>query len=211
MHGPLTMKVIFVRHAETEWNVRGIIQGQSDSKLTHRGLHQTSALLAAFGASDYRVECVYSSPLERARQMGQSLAECFRCPLMAEPALKEQAFGQFEGMSSAQFLQYHPNDANALFNLDAEYCPPSGESLSHASQRIMRFLYNLEETRLHQTICIVSHGHVSQGVLAILKGGVVDDFPRYAQPNASYSVFELINGRCVALRWGIATHLRHLK
>ncbi|OAT16974.1 phosphoglycerate mutase [Buttiauxella gaviniae ATCC 51604] len=130
---------------------------------------------------------------------------------MAEPALKEQAFGQFEGMSSAQFLKYHPNDANALFNLDAEYCPPGGESLSHASQRIMRFLYNLEETRLHQTICIVSHGHVSQGVLAILKGGVVDDFPRYAQPNASYSVFELINGRCVALRWGIATHLRHLK
>lgn len=56
--------------------------------------------------------------------------------------------------------------------------------------------------RHHRTICIVSHGQVIQGVLAMLKSGAVDDFHRYAQPNASYSVFELINGRCTALKWG---------
>ncbi len=38
----------------------------------------------------------------------------------------------------------------------------------------------------------VSHGQVIQGVLATLKSGSVDDFHRYAQPNASYAVFELI-------------------
>lgn len=92
------MQVILVRHAETEWNIKGIIQGQSDSALTPRGERQTSALLAAFAASDYRVDCVYTSPLGRAWQMGQRLADRFRCPLIAEPALKEQAFGQFEGM-----------------------------------------------------------------------------------------------------------------
>lgn len=204
------MQVILVRHAETEWNVRGIIQGHSDSALTPRGERQTSALLAAFAESDLRVECVYASPLGRAWQMGQSLAESFCCSLIAEPALKEQAFGQFEGMTTAQLLQHSPDAAKALFKSDAEYCPPGGESLSHASQRMMHFLYNLEKKRHHQTICLVSHGHVTQGVLSILKSGAVDDFPRYAQPNASYSVFDLINGRCSTLRWGIATHLRHL-
>lgn len=204
------MQVILVRHAETEWNVRGIIQGHSDSALTPRGERQTSALLAAFAESDLRVECVYASPLGRAWQMGQSLAESFCCSLIAEPALKEQAFGQFEGMTTAQLLQHSPDASKALFKSDAEYCPPGGESLSHASQRMMHFLYNLEKKRHHQTICLVSHGHVTQGVLSILKSGAVDDFPRYAQPNASYSVFDLINGRCSTLRWGIATHLRHL-
>lgn len=96
------MQVILVRHAETEWNVRGIIQGQRDSALTPRGERQTSALLAAFAASDYRVECVYASPVGRAWQMGQSLAEHFCCSLIAESALKEQAFGQFEGMTTLQ-------------------------------------------------------------------------------------------------------------
>lgn len=207
-HGPLMMQVILVRHAETEWNVREILQGQSDSALTSRGKRQTSALLAAFAACDYRVECVYASPLGRAWQMGQSLAESFCCSLIAEPALKEQALGQFEGMATAQLLKHSPDAAEALFKLDAEYCPPGGESLSYASQRMMHFLYALEKNRHHQTICIVSHGHVIQGVLSILQSGTVDDFPRYAQPNASYSVFDLIDGRCAALRWGIATHLR---
>lgn len=205
------MKVILVRHAETEWNVRGIIQGHSDSPVTCRGLRETAALQTALSASDYRVECVYTSPLGRAWQMGLSLAECFCCSLMVEPALKEQSFGQFEGMSSELLIQNHPNDANALFRLDAEFCPPGGESLTHASQRVMRFLHNLEKTTHHQTICIVSHGHVSQGILAILKDGTVDDFPLYAQPNASYSVFDLINGKCSAVRWGIATHLLQLE
>jgi hypothetical protein len=74
---PAMMQVILVRHAETEWNVKGIIQGHSDSALTLRGERQTSALLAAFAESDYRVECVYASPLGRAWQMGQRLAERF--------------------------------------------------------------------------------------------------------------------------------------
>lgn len=124
------MQVILVRHAETEWNVKGRIQGHNDSALTLRGERQTSALLAAFAASDYRAECVYASPLGRAWQMGQRLAESFYCSLIAEPALKEQAFGQFEGMTSVELLQNNPDAAEALFNLDAEYCPPGG-SLSH--------------------------------------------------------------------------------
>ncbi|EMH98119.1 phosphoglycerate mutase [Klebsiella pneumoniae RYC492] len=69
---------------------KNIIQGHSDSALTLRGERQTSALLAAFAESDYRVECVYASPLGRAWQMGQRMAERFYCSLIAEPALKEQ-------------------------------------------------------------------------------------------------------------------------
>ncbi|MER5031311.1 histidine phosphatase family protein [Pantoea anthophila] len=199
------MKMILVRHAETEWNARGLIQGQSDSTLTHRGQRQTSALLAAFVASDYQVERVYASPLGRTWQMGQSLSECFGCSLVAETALK--AFGQFEGMSTAQLLQHHPKDANALFKSDAEYCPPEGESLAQATQRVITFLQGLQSTKEHLCVCIVTHGHVSQGVLAILKEGTIDNFTRYAHPNASYSVFDFLDGKCMALRWGIATHL----
>ena len=205
------MQVILVRHAETEWNVKNIIQGHSDSALTLRGERQTAALLAAFVASDYRVDCVYTSPLGRAWQMGQRLAESFHCSLIAEPALKEQAFGQFEGMTTVALLQNNPDAAEALFTLDAEYCPPGGESLSDASQRMIHFLSSLEKKHHHRTICIVSHGHVSQGTLAILKEGTVNSFPRYAHPNASYSVFDFTDGKCAALRWGIATHLIQLQ
>lgn len=71
------MQVILVRHAETEWNVKNIIQGHSDSALTLRGERQTSALLAAFAESDYRVECVYASPLGRARKWDSARLSVF--------------------------------------------------------------------------------------------------------------------------------------
>ncbi|WP_370463471.1 histidine phosphatase family protein [Pantoea sp. WMus005] len=73
------------------------------------------------------------------------------------------------------------------------------------------FFIQSGKKRHHQTICIVSHGQVIQGLLAILKSGAVDDFHRFGQPNASYSVFHLNNGICDTLRWGIATHLRLLE
>ena len=205
------LKVILIRHAETDWNARGIIQGHKDTALTELGHLQTSALLEELSQKNYPVECIYASPLGRTWSMGKILAEHFHCSLVAESALKEQAFGQFEGISSAQFSQFHQSEAKALFNLDAEYCPPGGESLMHATQRFINFLTNLENLKRYNTVSIVSHGHVSQGVLAMLSNGIIEEFPRYAHPNASYSVFDINNGKCEAIKWGIATHLRNLK
>ncbi|MEB7885437.1 histidine phosphatase family protein [Serratia fonticola] len=204
------MKVILVRHAQTEWNQRGIIQGHMDSPVTERGVLETSALLAALTDAAYPTDCVYASPLGRARHMGQALADCFLCPLVAEPALKEQAFGHYEGMTREQIHYDHPNEAELLFGRDAQFCPPGGESLMQAAQRVINFLHHQQAVAPHQTICIVSHGQVSQGVLALLKEGRVDNFSNYTQLNASYSVLDLVGDKCVSLRWGIATHLLKL-
>lgn len=114
-------------------------------------------------------------------------------------------------MSAEKFINNRRLEANALFKFDAEYCPPDGESLTHASERMMDFLMSLEKCCHHKIVCVVSHGHVSQGVLAILCDGIIDQFARYAHPNASYSVLDINNGKCETIRWGVATHLRHLK
>ncbi|CCJ78126.1 phosphoglycerate mutase [Cronobacter muytjensii 530] len=51
---------------------------------------------------------------------------------------------------------------------------------------------------------------ILQGALALLKDGNIDNFPRYAQPNASYARLSAAPGQCEVIQWGIATHLRHL-
>lgn len=201
------MKVIWVRHAETEWNQKGIIQGHRDSVVTHRGMQETAALLTALTKEAYPIECVYSSPLGRAWHMGLKLSEGLGCPLKVEASLKEQSFGCFEGISFEHFRRDNPHDADALLARDAAYCPPEGESLAQATVRVINFLQHLQNTNEHQIVCVVSHGHVSQGVLAILKEGTLDNFSRYAHPNASYSVLDFMDGKGAALSWGMATHL----
>ncbi|MCW4990140.1 histidine phosphatase family protein [Enterobacter mori] len=204
------MKVILVRHAQTEWNQHGVIQGHKDSPLTARGTLETAALLTAFTDAAYPVECVFTSPLGRAWKMGQALAGHFQCPLVIEEALKEQSFGQYEGMTKAQLEQEYRSQFLALFSQNAAFCPPGGESLAHASQRIIHFLREKMATTTHQTFCVVTHGHVMQGMLALLKEGNTDHFNRYAQPNASYTVLEVSRGLDITLRWGISTHLLKL-
>ncbi|MDX7998913.1 histidine phosphatase family protein [Xenorhabdus sp. Reich] len=41
------MRIIAVRHAETQWNIDGIIQGRLDSPVTEKGFRQIDSLLAA--------------------------------------------------------------------------------------------------------------------------------------------------------------------
>lgn len=204
------MKLIFVRHAETECNRHGVIQGHKDSPLTGRGVLETSALLTALTDAGYPVDGVFTSPLGRARHMGQALAGHFQCPLAIEAALKEQSFGQYDGMTKARLAREHPDHFLALFSQDATFCPPGGESLACASQRILHFVHEKMALATHQTFCVVSHGQVMQGMLALLRDGNLEYFNRYAQPNASYTLLEGGGGQVITPRWGIATHLLKL-
>ncbi|XDK20627.1 histidine phosphatase family protein [Kosakonia cowanii] len=183
-----------------------MIQGQQDSPVTERGERETAALLAALKDEGYAAESVFSSPLARARSMGEQLAALFQAPLVIDAALMEQSFGGYEGLST-QKLQA---EADALFAHDAAFCPPGGESLAQAVERMLAFL-QLQHTRAaHKTLCVICHGHVTQGLLALLKEGSFENFARYAQPNASYAVLEMAEEKCAVLRWGVATHLRTL-
>ena len=200
------MKVILVRHAQTQWNRAGMVQGQQDSPVTERGERETAALLAVLKDEGYAAESVFSSPLARARSMGEQLAALFQAPLVIDAALMEQSFGGYEGLST-QKLQA---EADALFAHDAAFCPPGGESLAQAVQRMLAFLQHQHSRAAHKTLCVVCHGHVTQGLLALLKEGSLENFARYAQPNASYAVLEMAEEKCEVLRWGVATHLRTL-
>lgn len=204
------MKVILVRHAQTQWNRAGMIQGQQDSPLTERGERETAALLAALKDDCYAAECVFSSPLARARSMGEQLAALFQAPLVIDAALREQSFGRYEGLSTMNLQAESPAEAGALFAHDDAFCPPGGESLAQAVQRMLAFLQLQRARAAQETICVVCHGHVTQGLLALLKEGNLENFARYAQPNASYAVLEMSQEKCEVLRWGVATHLRAL-
>ncbi|MDI7659490.1 histidine phosphatase family protein [Cronobacter universalis] len=204
------MHLLLIRHAETAWNRGGLIQGHQDSALTARGLQETTALLTALAHDFPSVDRVYTSPAGRARHMGDAIASHFGCPLSVEPRVQEQLFGDYEGLSRVQLQRVEPARAEALFSTDAAFTPPAGESLACAAQRLLSFIRDDLAATSHTTCCVVTHGHILQGALAILKEGTPDNFPRYAQPNASYARLSVAPGQCDVIQWGIATHVRHL-
>lgn len=84
-------KIIYIRHGQTEWNVAGKYQGQTDVALTPLGVEQAAAL-ARFFPVDH-IDAIYSSDLSRAMATAGAVAERFGLTVQPRKELRELFFG----------------------------------------------------------------------------------------------------------------------
>ncbi|KAH7921059.1 phosphoglycerate mutase-like protein [Leucogyrophana mollusca] len=91
-------RVYIVRHGETDWNRRRIIQGHIDTELNASGLAQ--AALAAEALKDVPFVQAFTSDLQRASKTAEIILERQRHPgavLVKDQALRERFMGERQG------------------------------------------------------------------------------------------------------------------
>ena len=92
-----------VRHGETEWSKSGQHTSVTDLDLTPRGVEQAQSLRDRLDPADF--DLVLCSPRLRAQRTARLAGfEDFE----VEPDLAEWAYGDYEGMTSAQIQERHP-------------------------------------------------------------------------------------------------------
>lgn len=156
-------KVIFIRHGQTEWNVTGRYQGQSDVKLTEEGRAQAAKLAENFPVD--QIDAIYASDLCRAMVTAETIAERFGLEVQAEPAFRELSFGDWEGLTYQQIVAKW-EDAMANFMQHPDILEiPGGESFPAVQQRAMARLRELIAKHEGQTIVVVAHGAVLRTML----------------------------------------------
>jgi alpha-ribazole phosphatase len=133
------VRLIWVRHGETEGNRQGRYVGHWDDPLNERGRQQ--ARMVAERLSRERVSAIYTSDLCRAKETASIIAAHHpSVPLTITPLLRECGFGEWEGRT------YDEIAANEEMHLrcwyDDPWCvsPPGGECLQEMEQRISRWL-----------------------------------------------------------------------
>ena len=102
----MTTRLILIRHGETDWNVEGRYQGQADPPLNQQGLAQACQL--AQKLRDVGLDVLYSSPLRRALQTAQILAEALDIPLHTEPRLMEIHQGEWQTLLYTEIAARYP-------------------------------------------------------------------------------------------------------
>lgn len=93
------LRLVLVRHGETEWTERGLLHGRLDAPLSATGRRhaaQTAARLRAEATTD-PVDLVYSSPLGRAMQTAAVLADAVGHVPVPLDGVRERAYGWMEG------------------------------------------------------------------------------------------------------------------
>jgi len=133
------MRIAFLRHGPTDWNATGRFQGHTDIPLSTVGLAKMAALRLP---PDFVPARIFVSPLARARQTAQALG---LPPGTPDARLMEQNWGQWEGLTRAQILERHGDDAFARFGLGAAFRPEGGESTGELNTRLAAFLTDIAQ------------------------------------------------------------------
>lgn len=154
------MKLYFIRHGRTLWNLEGRFQGASgDSPL----LPESIDILKQLGQylKDIPFDQIYSSDLPRAVKSAEIIQSQLQapCPLKSIPDLREWQLGKLEGLKIATLNAIYPQQIKAFRSNLAQFDTKmfEAESLYSTTQRTVQFIKSLKESSA-ENILIVGHG-----------------------------------------------------
>lgn len=164
------MKIYIIRHGETDWNVTRQLQGATDIPLNEKGV--ALAQVTAEGLADIPFDCVFTSPLMRAKETAKIIMRERQIPLIEEERIKEISFGIYEGLSCSKEHYTVPDpDFMNFFRHPEKYIPPEGaETIDSLCERTTAFLREIAENKDYEnkTILISTHGAATKGLLSSL-------------------------------------------
>ena len=175
MGRPLTL--LLVRHGQSEWNARGLMQGQTDGiPLTELGHAQAAG--AAAELARLRPGALIASDLLRATQTAEHCARATGLPVTVTAALREQGYGVLEGRPSRELW-------DVVDWTDPHWAAEGGESLARLHDRVAAFLRELRAAPQADVVALVTHGDMIRALQAVVGGLGPAGLPAVTPPNGS--------------------------
>lgn len=146
------------RHGETDYNLEGRWQGSGiDTVLNQTGILQAETL--AEKMKTLGIEKIYSSPLKRAYQTAQKVAQKTNSPIEILSELMESSLGICEGMKKEDVKQKYPEIWEEWYgeNMDMDTRWPEGESKKEIQNRMFVAFNKMLQTK-ENVIGVASHG-----------------------------------------------------
>ena len=192
------MVLYLVRHGQTNWNVAGKLQGQSDIPLNDHGI--MTARLTGEQLAHIPFTKALSSPLQRAYTTCELIIGDRPLEIEKDPDLMEISFGDYEGLcihgehKNVPEQQFHEH----FFHHPDQYItPPNGESLFALRKRARHFIDKLavNEQLKNDTIVATAHGAIICAILAELHQYDMAHFWGYGVPkNCSVTIIRFEKG-----------------
>ena len=165
-----------LRHGQTDWNIDLRLQGSTDIPLNETGKEQARQAALALNPEDW--DLIIASPLSRARDTAEIIAQELSMNVVIVPALIERSFGAAEGLDHASWRKLYES-----------HVPIEGlESLEDLRLRTHLLLDLIANEYSGKRVLAVSHGAFIRKVLTIVTNG---ELPRDGErlSNASLNRF----------------------
>ncbi|GIM28178.1 alpha-ribazole phosphatase [Clostridium polyendosporum] len=205
------MKLILIRHGETEGNARGIYQGSLDLSLNRQG--ETQCLEIKEKLREFNIDKVFSSPLKRAVESAEVI---FKLdidedknlirkknypPIIKIEEFKEINFGLWEGKCYKQISSEFKDHYESFLSDYKAFVFPQGESFKEFYSRVASGLQDIRDVcKDEETVAIVAHGGTLKVILCELLGLGENGFYSFNVYHGCYSFLSLYGNTVVVER-----------
>ena len=179
------MKLFLTRHGQTDWNIAGRYQGQSDTPLNETGLRQAEQI--AKRLSSETIHAIYSSDLSRAANTAQSIADFHSLEVKKDSRWRELSFGNWEGLTYQEMSAHSPDLFEAWMKDPLMISTPNGETLARLAERVKAAFDEIKEEHADQTVLVVAHSGSLQSLLAVTLGVDLNRYWQFRISQASLS------------------------
>ncbi|MFH1398754.1 MAG: histidine phosphatase family protein [Candidatus Woesearchaeota archaeon] len=192
------MRLILIRHAETQGNKEKLMTGQYDEGLDALGKEQAGKLGKRL--KGLMVDKFYVSDLKRARETAAEIIQFHQdVPVVYDPRLREQNFGVLENNTWPEFRLDQIKQGVSWI----EHKPKNGESVGELFLRVWDFYLRMEEEGI---VVWVTHGGVIAALLVQLFNEPIEQFIKHKISNTSVTVIK-VDGAAKLVEYNSVSHL----
>ena len=163
------MKLILVRHGETQEGKKGIILGSLGGTITAQGKKEAKEIVQELTTKKLIPNVIISSPLKRAKNTACIISRALKINVLYEPLIRERSAGISEGKNEKN-INWELYEKKPLTTRKHK----GGESFSQVYVRAEKFLRKLHKKYNNETILVISHSAFILMLLALIKHKTIE-------------------------------------
>ncbi|MCX6792643.1 MAG: histidine phosphatase family protein [Candidatus Falkowbacteria bacterium] len=182
------MKMILVRHGQSNYNLKDLCNGLPSKKVYLTPLGKKQASEVALKLAKKKIDVIYISKLFRSEQTAKIINRYHKVKMIADKRLNDRLMGEFENKSAALFYAWRDKSKEPW-----AIAPKGGESYIDLEKRVKLFLNDLI-AKDYKTVLVVSHLTVIaviQGYFKRLSNRTIDRLNEKDIPNCKVVIVDL--------------------
>jgi len=171
----MVLRLVLVRHGQSEWNLQNLFTGWRDPDLTEKGHEEAMQAGKKLKAAGLNFDRAYTSELKRARITCQHILDAIgqsNLPIIRDQALNERDYGDLSGLNKDEARAKWGEEQIHIWRRSYDIAPPGGESLRDTGARVWPYYIHqiLPPLLRGETILIAAHGNSLRALIMAIEG-----------------------------------------
>ena len=167
-------KIYFVRHGQTDANLKKQYCGQTDVDLNCKGLKDAVSVAKVLKSAS--IDAIISSDMKRTIKTAELINQYHQLKIELMPEFREINFGRFENLTFEEIGRKYPEEKEKMIQEKINYNFLEGESLTQLHLRVTKAFNKLLEEKTDENLLIVSHGGVIRMILTEILSGDLNNY-----------------------------------